>query len=613
MSSEHAFHQVPPEIWDKIVAPIGRRDLAALAQVSRHTYPHANPLLYRALEVSFCKCSLSYYDALARTLINCPELAALVTTLVIDMKVPCRVKTASSVEDFKATGQWKRHFRMPFLMLPGQMGHAEWNREAVQTLRKSQFLSTLPCLTSLKSVTVVLGHFEHDTEILSSLLKQIPESILQHIHYLKLSDASLTDTRSLRIACALRALDLGYVGIANQDLCVILSQNAGSLEELRLNWIMEISQNQLISGYSGAPLMRLKVFASQGPHSFSMDGLKDLFGEARALEELRLESLSAPSALAWSQMLIHLTGDDHRRAEHIRYVSFGAATGCVEFWSSVAHFLCQCGDRMQYLCINGSPRGPSGPFPSGLLDYFNAHEQPNLTSLILIWRDDTGLEPESALSTLETFCPSIELLHTCLRFPCEECVDDLLSVISPFTKLRTLHLTFLRRPAVTNLDEGTRVQILRETRTLEIASEDIAHKGPLFRAFIESAAAHHSALEEVSWSIYDRLTFSAEGPVAYVKIKRPELSLQLNQERTKSRYENVKASYDLEDLGEKFREHESPEFRYRCPIGSKKVLLNQKPSWREEMGNPFLVNRRVCQYADFGMGGPSRPRRRGEL
>ncbi|THH05635.1 hypothetical protein EW145_g4648 [Phellinidium pouzarii] len=517
MALENGFHKIPPEIWDKIVPLVSRRDLVSLALVSKNTYPHANLLLYKTLEVSFCKCSLAYYDALARTILNSPELAALVTTLYIDMKVPCQVKTASSLEDVKSTNQWKRQFRIRLDMLPGRgqiseepKGHIEWNREVVQTLQNPQLLDILPTLISLQKITVILGHFQHDPEILSALVNVLPSNVISNVHYLKIYDSSLVKTPSITHLSHLRSLVLGYVNVQNADLCFIVAQNSKTLEELRLNWIVEVSQSPLFSNYSGPTLENLKVLALRGPQPFSLDGIRTVLGSGQSLEEIGLESLSAPTALAWAQILVNLRNENSQCIAEMRSVRFGAPNGCGEFWDSVAQFLCHCGSCLNTLSINGSPRGPVGAFPPALFNYFLKYTQPNLSDLILIWRDDVGLAYDAALS-LGMFCPSVNLLHVSLCFPPGKS-DNLLSLISPFIGLRRLHLTFLSWPMLAVMSSALRIGTPIDT------SDDITQNGPLFQQFIKGAVARHPDLDEVSWSIYDRLSFSAEEPKTYVKV-----------------------------------------------------------------------------------------------
>ena len=73
----------------------------------------------------------------------------------------------------------------------------------------------------------------------------------------------------------------------------------------------------------------------------------------------------------------------------------------------------------------------------------------------------------------------------------------------------------------------------------------------------------------------------------------------------------VQLSYTPEDLAGLCRKYESMDSaRFRCTIGTKKVLLSQKPGWSEDMGNPFLKSHRICNYAEFSGGSVERPRRR---
>ena len=69
---------------------------------------------------------------------------------------------------------------------------------------------------------------------------------------------------------------------------------------------------------------------------------------------------------------------------------------------------------------------------------------------------------------------------------------------------------------------------------------------------------------------------------------------------------------ELEDLTEQVQNLSTGSNRtqFRCVVGHKKVLLNQKPGWREEMGNRFIETRRVCPYSDFIVTGAERVQRR---
>ena len=57
---------------------------------------------------------------------------------------------------------------------------------------------------------------------------------------------------------------------------------------------------------------------------------------------------------------------------------------------------------------------------------------------------------------------------------------------------------------------------------------------------------------------------------------------------------------DLEDLGKQYREHSNEKKAfYRAYIGNKRVQFSQKPSWRENMGNPLVEQGLTCIYADY--------------
>ncbi|EJD02820.1 uncharacterized protein FOMMEDRAFT_146634 [Fomitiporia mediterranea MF3/22] len=603
--SEPAFYRIPPEIWDRIIVGVGRRDLAALAVTSRQTYPIANPLLYQTLELSFCKCSEAYYNALARTIIDNAELASLIRNLYIDMKVPCRVKTAGSVDNFHSTRTWRTQYRPHLIFLPGRVddrndpkSRSDWNREAAQTLLDPQVSEILAHLSHIDRISVILGHFQQDSEILLSLFNALPEEVLPSLQLLKISDASIVTTASFGSMNSLRVLDLGYSAVDDLILCDLVSQNVGTLEEIHLNWIMESQQRPLFTGYSGGVIKGLKAFTSQGPHAFSFDGIKKLFGEASLLEDFRLESLSLPSAMIWNRIFTNWLASSWWKLDKMRVLKFGAAAGCKEFWDSVAQFLVCCGSGLISLGINGSPRGPTGPFPTKLIEYFAAHTQPMLKTLVVMWRDDLGLPPVSSMG-FTLFAPSLEMLHICFSVPAD-LVNSLLNLIAPFSKLRRVHFTFLKRTNAPDINDAGKT--IAYSKIFASACGDIAQKGPMFQEFVKRAAVSHPELAEVSWSIYDRITYSAEGPKAYVKI---------NRSNSESPDPN---SLLLEDLGDKCRKYESNEsMRFRCTVGTKKVLLNQKPGWREDMGNPFLETHRVCQYAEFNEGSNMDRLRRREL
>ena len=142
---------------EDVVGRLGKRDLAAFALTSKETYPAANRLLYSTLELSFCRCSESYYESLARTLTDHPELAALVTHLFIDMKVPCRIKAATSFDDLHPS----RIFRPVSLIIAMSdhgrytpMGQVDWNKEALQSLSNPNASDILAQLYNVEKLTV---------------------------------------------------------------------------------------------------------------------------------------------------------------------------------------------------------------------------------------------------------------------------------------------------------------------------------------------------------------------------------------------------------------------------------------------------------------------------
>ena len=328
------------------------------------------------------------------------------------------------------------------------------------------------------------------------------------LRFLKIYDTKL-DSSALRSISSLRVLDLGYVHVNNGELCAIVGENADVLEEIRLCWIMEPTQKSLFADYSGSAVKNLKVFTSQGPHPHSVSGLQRLIGDAPMLEELRLESQSLLSAVVWTQLFSDLTSRDNWTARHLRVLNLGAPAGCTEFWAAAAKFLCHCGDKLIALYINGSSRIAVAPFPTDLLRYFSGHTQPNLTNLVLIWRDDIGLTTESA-SALESYAPALELFHICLALP-SEFVGDLLGMIKPFPRLRRAHFAFLNVRRSVGDSQGS--------TALDETAEKMNPNGPVFREFLRRAVAQHEMLDEVSWCVYYRRAYTSQGPKAYVKVR----------------------------------------------------------------------------------------------
>ena len=57
-------------------------------------------------------------------------------------------------------------------------------------------------------------------------------------------------------------------------------------------------------------------------------------------------------------------------------------------------------------------------------------------------------------------------------------------------------------------------------------------------------------------------------------------------------------------------------FDFRIPIGTKKVLVDKRPGWKEDMVNSFEIGGRICPYATSALTYKyvkSEPRRRAEL
>lgn len=141
---------------------------------SPDVYHVANSFLYKILELSFCRCSDDYFDSLFRTITSRPDLAALVTMLIIDMNVVTRVKKLSSMEDLKNNGSssgsngWglkriRMRFIQPLPIVQREIpkGAAEWNDKVVETLslHRKQLSEILPRLINLEDVNVSTGLF----------------------------------------------------------------------------------------------------------------------------------------------------------------------------------------------------------------------------------------------------------------------------------------------------------------------------------------------------------------------------------------------------------------------------------------------------------------------
>lgn len=329
-------------------------------------------------------------------------------------------------------------------------------------------------------------------------MRVIPDEIFQNLLYLKLYDVTLIQNQSLRMLSSLRRLDIGYAAVADSELLNVLSQNAHSLEELSLNWLMEAQQKPLFSSSPGPLLEKLKSFVTKGPLVFSLTGLQEIIGEGRQLRELKLQSLSISSSQTWAQVLQNISNNSQPLMQ-MHSVGFGAATNCTDFWDSVAQFLNRCSGHLRVISINGGPRGSNTRIPDTLRQslLYDMARQPYLSDLILAWRNDIGIDYDTVLS-LRNLSTALDLLHLIMRFPPENAVNHLLELIAPFTSLRKLHLVFTR----CSDDEDPDYYRYRSAHIH--AGVEIGTRGRLWQEFVRKATILLPQLEEVSWSLFDR-------------------------------------------------------------------------------------------------------------
>ena len=166
----HDVDRVPTDHWSSQLQ-LGRSDLAALALVSRRTYPLTNPLLYKVAEISLCKCSDRYLNALEYTMSTSKTLAGIVRTFFVDMSITCHLKPCStSLEDLQSVKwhdklKWK--FPRPVVgIIPGPSGsrevangvrkdvHVNWHHDCMQVLQQNSVKQILRSLWSLENITV---------------------------------------------------------------------------------------------------------------------------------------------------------------------------------------------------------------------------------------------------------------------------------------------------------------------------------------------------------------------------------------------------------------------------------------------------------------------------
>ena len=225
-----------------------------------------------------------------------------------------------------------------------------------------------------------MGSFVNDPEIFLSIFKAIPAKALLNLERLKIYDTPLHPPPFLLPSSRLRTLDLGYVNVSNSDLCSFVAQNADTLEEIRLSWIVVSSMvGKLFGGYTGSSLSRLRVLVLQGPQDYDLDGLKHLLAETRKLDELTVEHLSVHGANSLSEVFGQIISSESPSSAafllDLRVLKVGAATLCAGFWETVSQILSVCGENLHCLHINGGPKGTNTSFAEGLTQYFLEHTQ----------------------------------------------------------------------------------------------------------------------------------------------------------------------------------------------------------------------------------------------
>ncbi|KLO20321.1 hypothetical protein SCHPADRAFT_637 [Schizopora paradoxa] len=584
---------VPPEIWEKIVQDVDRRDLAALALASRSTYPHANTQLYRQTEVSICKCSNSYLSKLSRTLSERPELAAVCTSLLVDMSVTCPVKIPIPLDE-KPVGRFNRFLplaRRQRAAVPEIKKSAqECSKEGIDALRGDHFRDILSRLTNVTSVSVILGTFLQDDAFLTSFLGIIREKIVK-VQRFEIRDAALAvEETIIPSMSSLRSIILAYVSIENSLLWDLLGLNAGHLEELRLIWVKEKLNVPLLDNSKEISLISLRHFELQGAVIPAVPkGFQDLLGDCEYLETFHVKSLSVQSANAWAKVLDHILRE--RPGEplaNMRSIAFGAPTHSTELWTQVSQFLLRCDDQLESLTLNAPVRlGISANhLPPALTEAFidGMKRQPNLRRIIIMWRDDKGANAET-ISSLRSLAPFLEFLHVCLPYPLrdtqEQQVDALVDQFKQFSELRELHLVFPTFLAEEQTDFYVKL------------NNSISNNDGLLQNFWHGISREVPSLEEVSWSTYEakvvlfpRLRHS--GKVSYVKFNRNTAGS-----------ENVEPEDQLR-IYHKFESEES--CQHPCTVGSKRFLLGQKPGWRGSMGNQLKELHKICDYPEVDAG-----------
>ena len=297
----------------------------------------------------------------------------------------------------------------------------------------------------------------------------------------------------------LRILDLAYVGVDDRQLCTFISQNSDSLETINLQYVVEMSQSPLFAKYNGSRLKRLESFSIAGPQNVSSSGVLQMFGCGQSLKQLKLESLPMFSAISWTSVLTDLAIPTADCAKGMDIVSFGAATGCSLFWDSVVSFLRgRCGPKIKELHINGLVETSKDEPHPGLFEYLREAPQINLISLTLNWGDGSKHD----LKEICQLYTSVETLHLTTPFlpPIDSAVKFLREFISPFKKLKELHLTLVKTRGgnYSGLEHGISHA---DVDTVAVHSEDERNIPNMF--FIQSSQDHRH-LEKVIWDVVFR-------------------------------------------------------------------------------------------------------------
>jgi hypothetical protein len=352
---------------------------------------------------------------------------------------------------------------------------------------------------------IILGRYYHENDILKTLLVELDPQVLNRVKTLKLRDLSTAHNPQMQYFTSLRSLDLGYVTVANKELCGLLAANAETLEELHLSWIVEASQLHLLAtgsnGTRGAgkvvPLPHLKIFRSKGPHCFYIDGLKLLLSETKRLETFHLDSLSHAAALVWANMMNDITGDETnaRPYSELKSVTLGAPINSNIFWDAAAKLVSTCGTQLESISMNGSPKGAKTPFPQAFKDCFagGMPVQPNLEKINIVWRDEVGVGEET-VENIRSVAPRAEFLHILMEYPLVDGVNRLVDLFRPFESLRQLHMIFPLH------DDNAPANILVSDARLKL-DPDLSKKS--CGEFIEKIAELLPSLKYLSWSIYE--------------------------------------------------------------------------------------------------------------